>query len=383
MKIAIIADVLGEENNGTTITTKRLIENMKAKGHEVFVVSPLQTSENGYYTLSTRNFYIFNSYFEKNGVALAKPDKNILKEVISKVDVVHILLPFKTGRYAIKLAKELGKPVTTAFHSQAENVTAHFGLKNFSPANNYIYRRFLNKLYKHSNFVHCPSPFIASTIRKHGYNMDLRVISNGVTPIYKKMDVEKPENLKDKFVVLFVGRLSREKRHDLLIDAVYNSKHKDKIQLIFAGHGPRKKKLAHQGRNLPNKTIFGFYPKEELVKVINYSDLYAHPSDIEIEAISCLEAISCGKVPVISDSKRSATNAFALSEKNLFEAGNPKSLAEKIDYFIENPQEIEELQKQYESYAKQFEISACMDKMEQMFFDAISQNEKSHNEKLG
>ena len=31
MKIAIITDVLGEENNGTTITTMRLIENMKQK----------------------------------------------------------------------------------------------------------------------------------------------------------------------------------------------------------------------------------------------------------------------------------------------------------------------------------------------------------------
>ena len=29
MKIAIIADVLGQENNGTTITVKRLIDNLK------------------------------------------------------------------------------------------------------------------------------------------------------------------------------------------------------------------------------------------------------------------------------------------------------------------------------------------------------------------
>ena len=40
MKIAIIADVLGEENNGTTITVKRLIKNLKMRGHEVEVVSP-------------------------------------------------------------------------------------------------------------------------------------------------------------------------------------------------------------------------------------------------------------------------------------------------------------------------------------------------------
>ena len=372
MRIAIITDVLGEENNGTTITTKRLIENMKKKGHEVFVVSPSKIDEPGYYTLKRRNFYVFNKYVEKNGVVLAVPDKKILHEVISKVDVVHILLPFKTGIAAIKIAKQLGKPVTTAFHSQAENVSSHFGLKNFKPANDFVYRRFLNKFYKHTNFVHCPSPFIAGEIKKHGYNMDLRVISNGVTPIYKKMEVEKPEHLKDKFVILFVGRLSKEKRHDLLIDAVKHSKYSDKIQIVFAGHGPLKEKIMHQGQSLPNQPIIGFYPKEELVKVINYSDLYVHPSDIEIEAISCLEAITCGRVPVISDSEKSATNAFALSDKNLFQAGNPKSLAEKIDYFIDNPDEIQKFEQEYSNYATRFQIEACMDEMEQMFMDAIA-----------
>lgn len=114
------------------------------------------------------------------------------------------------------------------------------------------------------------------------------------------------------------------------------------------------------------------------MEVINYSNLYVHPSDIEIEAISCLEAITCGRVPVISDSTRSATNAFALSDKNLFEAGNPKSLAQKIDYFIDNPEEIKSMEQAYESYAKQFEISECMNQMEKMFFDAIEHQTKAN-----
>lgn len=371
MKIAIITDVLGEENNGTTITTMRLIENMKKRGHSVSVVSPTKIDEEGYYTLKTRNFYMFNNYVAKNGVSLAIPDEALLEKVIKEADVVHILLPFKTGRAAIKIANRLGKPVTAGFHSQAENITAHFGLKNFKPANNYVYRRFKNKFYKYVNSIHCPSPFIAKEIQKHGYDMDIRVISNGVTPIYEKREVEKPENLKDKFVILFVGRLSREKRQDLLINAAKLSKHSDKIQIIFAGHGPLKKKLEKLGSTLKNQPIIGFFPKEKLVDVINYSDLYTHPSDIEIEAISCLEAITCGRVPVISNSDRSATNAFALSDKNLFEAGDPQSLANQIDYFIDNPKEIERFEKMYSDYANNFKIEACMDKMEQMFEDAI------------
>lgn len=371
MKIAIITDVLGEENNGTTITTKRLIESMRDKGHEVFVVSPSESNEKGYYILKKRNFYILNKYISKNGVTLAAPNKKLLTKIISKVDVVHILLPFKTGQMAIKIANKLNKPVTTAFHSQAENITAHMGLKNCKLANKYIYKRFLRKFYKHAKFIHCPSPFIANTIKKHGYNMNLRVISNGVSPIYKNKQVNKPTEFQNKIIILFIGRLSKEKRHDLAIKAVLESKYKDKIQLVFAGDGPLKDKLKKLGKSLPNEPIISFYPKEKLVDLINYSDIYIHPSDIEIEAIACLEAITCGKVPVISDSKRSATNAFAISEKNLFKAGNAKSLAAKIDFLIDNPDELKLMEEKYKDYAKQFEISSCMNKMEEMLLDAI------------
>ena len=79
MKIAIIADVLGQENNGTTITVKRLINNLKARGHDVQVVSPSPAEEEGYHQVRTIDFKIFNKYVKKNGVELAKPDTDLLE----------------------------------------------------------------------------------------------------------------------------------------------------------------------------------------------------------------------------------------------------------------------------------------------------------------
>ena len=66
-----------------------------------------------------------------------------------------------------------------------------------------------------------------------------------------------------------------------------------------------------------------------MVDTINSADLYVHPAEIEIESIACLEAITCGLVPVISNSDRSAARYFALREDNLFEAGNAENLAKK------------------------------------------------------
>ena len=122
------------------------------------------------------------------------------------------MLPFKTGRAAIKIANELNKPVTTAFHAPAEAITSHLGMKNFKFANEFIYKDFYKNFYKYTNFVHCPSAFIADLIRPRGYNMDLRIISNGVTEMFKKIDAKKPEELKEKIFSFVCRKIVQRKK---------------------------------------------------------------------------------------------------------------------------------------------------------------------------
>lgn len=369
MKITIIADVYGQSNNGTSIAAKRLVESLKKSGNDVKVVS---ADENSDYVLKKRNFLIFNNYLEKqNGVALAKPDEQKMREAIAQSDVVHLLLPFKCSKRAIKICQELEIPYTAAAHWQPENISSHIGLKNWTWLNDRIYANFLKKFYKNVHFVHCPSQFSADELDKHHYKAQKYVISNGVAEHIKPTPTPKPEKFQDKFVVLSVGRFSTEKRQDLLIKAVKLSKYSNKIQLILSGSGPRKKHLQKLSKDLKNKPIIDFLSKQDLTDAFNYADLYVHPSEIELEGISCLEAISCGQVPIISNGKRAATKQFALTEKNLFEVNNPHDLANKIDYFIEHPQEIKELKEKYVEYSKQFKIGNCITQMEQMFKDAI------------
>ena len=373
MIITIVTDVLGQENNGTTITAKRLIGCLRQRGHEVRVVSPLKTEEQGYFSVPKRNFYVFNEYVAKNGVELAKPDKYVLSEAIAGSDIVHIILPFKLGRTAFRVAQELGIPCTAAFHCQPENITSHIFLKDFKPANDYVYRRFNRKFYRHVGHIHCPSEYIAGELHEHGYQSKLHVISNGVSPVYHRMDSPKPEEYRDRFCILFTGRFSKEKRHDLLIEAALLSRHRERIQLIFAGNGPQLDHVMNLAQRLPNPVKVGFYPAEELNRIINFCDLYVHPADVEIEAIACLEAITCGLVPVISNSPRSATRNFAFNEKFLFDVGNAQSLADRIDYWIEHEEEKRQLSGEYIAYAERFRLEHSIDLMEQMFREAVQE----------
>ena len=376
MIITIIADVYGKQNNGTAITAQRLIESLTDRGYEVRIVSPYSCEKEGYYTVPKRNFYCFNNYVSKNGVELAKPDKKVLTKAITGSDLVHIMMPFKLGRAALKIAKKLHVPCTAAFHCQPENFSSHIFLKDVKLVNDYLYNRFRRVLYKHVKHIHCPSDYIASELTAHKYKSALHVISNGVAPCYKKTDSVRPSEYEGKILILFTGRFAGEKRHDLLVKGVAASRYRDKIQIICAGKGPKQEKVMALAEKLKvNPPVIRFFTPDELNEVINYCDLYVHPADVEIEAIAALEAITCGLVPVINDSPRSATRFFALDERSLFD-GTPRSLAAKIDYWIEHPEEKAEASLKYIEYAQKFKLDNSIDMMEIMFKEAVADDAK-------
>jgi len=371
MTICVVCDVLGRENNGTTIAAMNLIRSLRAKGHTVRVVCPdkERTGEPEYYIVPTLSLGPLNAYVRKNGVVIARPDRRVLEKAMDGVDHVHLMVPFMVSRAVLKMARERGISVTAGFHCQAENLTSHLFMKNNRLANKLVYRNFYRRFYRRVDGVHYPSEFIRGVFERYGGKTNAYVISNGVNERFQPMAVERPKEQEDKRVILFIGRFSKEKSHRVLIDAAKLSRHSDELQLVFAGDGPLREKLEKRGRGLKNPPIFRFFSREELLRVINSADLYVHPADIEIEAISCLEAISCGLVPVISDSERSATRFFALDERNLFPCNDSKALAERMDYWLEHPEEKAARSREYLGYTKQFDFAVCMDRMERMILE--------------
>lgn len=174
-----------------------------------------------------------------------------------------------------------------------------------------------------------------------------------------------------------VGRYSREKRQDLIIEAVKKCRYESKIQLILAGKGPWISFLQRLSKGLTNPVIFGFYDQDQLLNIVNYSDLYIHASDAEIEAISCMEAFSCGLVPVISNSVITATGQFALDDMNLFEAGNSGSLRDRIEYWMDHADLKKEFTQKYIEFARQYQLDNCVRELEKVFAQEIEEFKKN------
>ena len=378
MKIVLAVDQYDIGNNGTTMSARNLVAAMRARGHEVVVLGMGKPGPDKF-LLPELKIPIVTSITHGQGMAFAKPVEETIRAALKGADVVHFYMPFlPLAQKAKAIAEEMGVPVTGAFHVQPENITYNCGLARSKAAPEAIYRFFRKHYYDGYTHLHCPSNFIANELREHGYKAKLHVISNGVDPTFTYQKNEKPEEYRDKFCILMVGRLSTEKQQDVLIEAVRRSRHSKEIQLFFAGNGPKKKKYMRLGKKLPNEPVFGFYSKEDLKHLMSTMDLYVHSAEVEIEAISCIEAFSTGLVPLISNSPKSATRDFALDRRSLFLTGDPQNLADKIDYWIEHPEERRKMELQYSEQGKRYKIAHCAALMEQMFMEAIEEHKNGN-----
>ena len=128
-----------------------------------------------------------------------------------------------------------------------------------------------------------------------------------------------------------------------------------------------------------NPPVLGFHSREDMVKILNLADLYCHVGRVDIEPVSCLEAISVGICPVLTDSKLSSVSSFAIDERNIFKHGNSKDLASKIDYWLDHEQERKQCADSYLGFAKRFDFATSMNKMENMFLETIMKYKEKQN----
>lgn len=378
MKVLFVTEIYHSCKNGTSVSAQRYAYMLRKFGHEVRVLAVRSDNPNIQvdYPLDEVQVYGFRDIIHVNGFAYAKPDPIVIQEAVQWAEIVHFYMPLTLTWKTIPIVEAMGKPATAAFHIQPENITSQFGLGKCRWLNRLIYTLFRKKVYDHFRRIHTPSVFMANQLKEQGYKAQLYPISNGICSACHYMKEPKPEAWRERFVITMVGRLSNEKRQDVLIRAVRHSRYSDRIQLVLAGQGPKQAAYERLGHALPNQPIFCYHSKTELIHLMAQTDLYVHTSDMESEAIACIEAIACGLVPVIAKSPQSAAWQFALDERSLFEPGNAHDLAQKIDYWIEHTDERQRMEKKYADSAKQYRLEDCVRQFENMLLEEIAETNR-------
>ena len=389
MKILFVIDSFYTTNNGTSISAQRFTGELRKRGHEVKVLcwdTPEYIENNltdGDFTTKKFHIPVFQPLCDKHDFSFAYNNKNIVHNACDWADIVHVFVPFGIEMEAINYCHEIGKPVTAAFHIQPENMTSSVSMGKVEWFNELFYRSFRSRIYNRVRHVHVPSLFMGRMIADRGYTAKIHVISNGIQDAFMEAGEKKAESRKSKvesqkqvFKIMMIGRLSQEKRQDVIINAVKYSKYADRIQLVFAGRGPEYDKYVELGKELKHQPQFIYVGRDELIEELLTTDLYVHASDMESEAISCIEAFATGLVPVIANSSVSATPQFALDGRSLFMPGDPKDLARAIDYWLDHPEERRHMEEQYRLAGRKYSLAASVTAFEEMLNEEIKDNEE-------
>ena len=280
------------------------------------------------------------------------------------------------GRMAVLTAHEMGIPVTAGFHLQPENVLYSAGPLRYIPgASAFIYWLFDRMLYRHIRHIHTPSHMIAAQLRAHGYRQRLHVISNGYSPRFTAKQQREPGSPSPRpFRIVASGRLASEKDHVTLIRAVALSRHAEDIELSICGTGPLQHELRRMAAQLlPGRWSIGFHDNAQMPAFLRSCDLLVHPSIVDIESLSVLEGMASGLVPVIARSTQSAAGQFALCDHSLFEAQDPAMLAQRIDWWIDHPDELSRWGAIYAEHTREeYSIASCVRKFVAMEREAIA-----------
>ena len=381
LTIAMVVDSVGNQGNGTSNSALQWARELERQGHTVRLVgvgAPV-------YAAKIHHVPLASWVAAKQQMQFAEPDDALFRAAFDGVDGVHIYMPFAFGRRAAAVACRMGIPVTAGYHVQPENVLYSAGLLRFIPGlPHLIYRLFHHWLYQGIRHIHVPTDMTARLLRENGYHAKLHVISNGYSPQFTPRNVDAESGFEagaetgeghaegyagahteahadsardagsEPFRIIASGRLTHEKDHITLIKAIVLSRHANEIELVIAGAGPLKRYLRIQSnRRLKRPASIGFHRNADMPELLRSGDLFVHCSIADIESISVIEAMACGLVPVIAVSDLSAASHFALLPQSTFPVRDPAALAQRIDWWIEHPEERTAWSQRYARHTKE------------------------------
>ena len=331
MRIAFVTDTYDEGIAGGVVTATRFVEVLRWRHH----VTVLATGRPAPGKVVLPGFQLPLHSMRANRFTFGWPSRAILQDVFAQVDVVHVNFPFLLGVGAVRIARRMNVPTVAAFHVQPENLLLNIGIH--SPwLTCWLYRRWVRGFFELADAVVCPSGFAVARLKSFGLSVPTWVVSNGV-PTRRLQGTVRHIPTAPPYVLLCVGRLAREKRQDVVIDAVACCRRRRDIRLVIAGAGPLERSLRARATRRGLTVEFGYVSDERLDQLFAEAHLFVHASEVELQGMAVLEAMASGLPVLVADAPDSAARRFASGPDFLFRPGDPDDLAAHLDRLLDSP----------------------------------------------
>jgi glycosyltransferase involved in cell wall biosynthesis len=316
MRIMVVTDQYSPMVGGVPTVTQTLARGLAGRGHAVELLVPsqgwrsrLESDES--VRVRRRGSVPWPWYV---GMRLGYLSRRVARRLLTafQPDVIHVHSPVTLGVVAAAAARRLRIPVV---------YTNHFLPANVRPSRRPRPRLFDTLFYSYvvgfsnrCSHVTAPTATALRLLTEQGLRVPARVISNGVdlrtyAPGPADEQVRARYGLPaDRPLILSVGRLSPEKRVDVLLAAA--AQLTSGACLVIAGTGPEEASLRASATRLGlggRVRFLGFVPGGDLPALYRLADVFAIASEAELQSLTTMEAMATG-LPVV------AVDSYALGE---------------------------------------------------------------------
>lgn len=306
MKVLITSDWYAPVINGVVTSVLLLKRELQRRGHEVRVVtlSPtLHSYQEGdvYYIGSVRAGKIYPG---------ARLKLNRSRSLIGELtrwhpDIIHSQCEFSTFRVAYALSERLNIPIVHTYHTIYEDYTHYLALNR--RVGRQIVSTFSRWIGRKTACLVAPTEKVKRLLRSYHITGRIEVIPTGIDlsayqtePAPGALDgLRRKWGIPDdKIILLYLGRLAKEKNLDVLINQIAAA-NRQECFFLLVGDGPsRSEILAHVQRRGLSYLYTGMIPHEEAPLYYRLGDLFVTASTSETQGLTYFEALAAG-VPVL------------------------------------------------------------------------------------
>ncbi|RCW66989.1 glycosyltransferase family 4 protein [Saliterribacillus persicus] len=298
MKIALFTDTFYPDINGVAKTLYRYTKYLDKKKISYLLFSPQnsyddETAEHVY----TQSSFPFPLYPD---CRISFPNSLHIRSILKnfKPDIIHVTTPFSIGLAGLQYAKKNRIPIVASYHTDFEKYLSYYHMGLLSKT----FWRYMEWFHQPMERIFVPSPYTLNQLKERNFK-HLEIWDRGVDtktfhPIPSRNQLRKKYNIRSKYIVCYVGRLSPEKNIDLLKNIIEKipTPYQNDIHWIIAGDGPSRANLTKI--NNPHVTFTGFLNQQDIATIYASSDIFVFPSTTETFGNVVLESMACG-TPVI------------------------------------------------------------------------------------
>ncbi len=384
MRILLSASDFTNATNGLARSARNFCAGLRARGHEVRVISYGDSSHVDY-PLQRLSIPFIDRYISAEDFNIARPDRSIFEAALRWAEILYVEDPLPANAQLVRLARNLAVPIVGSFHVYPENFLAPFPALNKPIFNRILYSLFDYSVYSYCDAIHAPTEAVKERLQAIGYQTPISAFSNGLPSA--SIRTEKLINrgavkvtdsrsrctchVNTRFTLVSTGRLVPEKNHEVLLQALAYSRYSHNIDLYLAGRGPLEPDLHKLATPLAAQVHIAFVPHNEVIALLDRADIYVHCALVEIEGLAALEAMARGCMPILARSEHSSTWRYSLDSRNVFNARNPRQLAALIDYWLEHPLQKTELSVRYSSLAHRLDMKHSIDAIEGLLLQTL------------